>query len=230
MSRNFRVRVICGLGLFIVAVIAMYSFGGLPFKILTILFALLAAIELFSFLHKKHSTKAVILLLCELVFLICCPILVFQLNVPEIWLVLIGVCGYDIFAYLCGNLFGGKLIKKSRPFPRISQNKTWEGTVLGLVISISLVALVRFLANIDASYFFLLCGPLAMVGDLFESYMKRQFKIKDSNELVVKNPFLDKLEFIVGEKEGHGGFLDRIDSFAFTCTILLILFLAFQLF
>ena len=62
-----------------------------------------------------------------------------------------------------------------------------------------------------------------MVGDLFESYMKRQFNVKDSNELVVKNPFFDKLEFIVGEKEGHGGFLDRIDSIAFTCTILLIL-------
>ena len=54
------------------------------------------------------------------------------------------------------------------------------------------------------------------------AYLK-SVQVKDSNELVVKNPFFDKLEFIVGEKEGHGGFLDRCDSLAFTCTVLLII-------
>ena len=72
-------------------------------------------------------------------------------------------------------------------------------------------------------YIYLLCGPLALIGDLFESYLKRQFKVKDSNEIVIKNKFFEKLELIVGGTEGHGGFLDRIDSTAFTATILLII-------
>ena len=222
MSRNFQVRVACGLGLFIVAVIAMYTFDGIPFKVLAVLFALLAAAELLSFLTKKHSASATVLVLLELAFLVGCVAFIMQLSTLQIWLVMFGVCGYDIFAYLCGHLLGGKLVKKHRPFPKISKNKTWEGTVLGLACSVGLVSLLLALTH-SADYIFLLCGPLAMIGDLFESHMKRQFKIKDSNEIVVKNPFFDKLEFIVGEKEGHGGFLDRIDSAAFACTILLIL-------
>ena len=222
MSRNFQVRVACGLGLFIVAVIAMYTFNGIPFKVLAVLFALMATAELLSFLTKKHKTSATILVLIELAFLIGCLAFILQLSTLQIWLVMFGVCGYDIFAYLCGRMLGGKIIKKHRPFPKISKNKTWEGTVLGLAFSVGLVGLLLFLTH-SMDYIFLLCGPLAMIGDLFESYMKRQFKIKDSNEIVVKNPVFDKLEFIVGEKEGHGGFLDRVDSAAFACTILLII-------
>ena len=222
MSKNCQVRLLCGLGLFIVAVVTMYIFDGIPFKILAILFALIAAIELFSFLEKKKTVKNVILLFCELAFLVGGSIFVINITTLQIWLLIFGVCGYDIFAYLCGNAFGGKVIKHHRPFPYISKNKTWQGTVMGVIISICLVGVVLYLTNSN-QYWFLLCGPLAMIGDLFESYMKRQFKVKDSNELVVKNPFFDKLEFIVGEKEGHGGFLDRCDSIAFTCTILLII-------
>ena len=222
MSKNFQVRLLCGLGLFIVAVVTMYIFDGIPFKILAILFALIAAIELFSFLEKKKTVKNVILLFCELAFLVGGSIFVINITTLQIWLLIFGVCGYDIFAYLCGNAFGGKVVKHHRPFPYISKNKTWEGTVMGVIISICLVGVVLYLTNSN-QYWFLLCGPLAMIGDLFESYMKRQFKVKDSNELVIKNPFFDKLEFIVGEKEGHGGFLDRCDSIAFTCTILLII-------
>ena len=71
-------------------------------------------------------------------------------------------------------------------------------------------------------WYYLLCGPLALMGDLFESHLKRQFKIKDSNEIVIKNKTFAKLELLVGGTEGHGGYLDRIDSTAFAATILLI--------
>ena len=72
-------------------------------------------------------------------------------------------------------------------------------------------------------WYYLFCGPLALVGDLFESYLKRKFDVKDSNEILIKNKFFRNLELIVGGSEGHGGFLDRIDSSAFTCTILLLI-------
>ena len=61
------------------------------------------------------------------------------------------------------------------------------------------------------------------MGDLYESFLKRKFKVKDSNEIVVKNIVFQKLEDVVGGTGGHGGFLDRIDSTAFTATILLLI-------
>lgn len=222
MDKNFRVRVICGLGLFAVALIAMYTFDAVPFKILFGVFAIIAGIELLSFFKKVAHFKNVILAIVEIMFLIYGSMFIAQIGVVEIWYLIFGVCGYDIFAYLCGKMLGGKIIKNHHPFPKISKNKTWEGTILGLAISIILV-LILTTALGRADYIYLLCGPLALMGDLFESYLKRQFKVKDSNEIVIKNKFFEKLEILVGGTEGHGGYLDRIDSIAFTATVLLII-------
>ena len=226
MDKNFRVRVLCGLGLFIVALVAMYTFDAAPFKILFGLFAIVSGIELLSFFRKAAHFKNVILAIIEIMFLVYGSMFIAQVGVTEIWYIIFGVCGYDIFAYLCGKALGGKIIKKSRPFPKISKNKTWEGTVLGLLISVGLVALFTTVIG-RFEYIYLLCGPLALMGDLFESYLKRQFKVKDSNEIVIKNKFFEKLELVVGGTEGHGGFLDRIDSTTFTGSILLIIFAIF---
>lgn len=222
MDKNFRVRVICGLGLFAVALIAMYTFDAVPFKILFGVFAIIAGIELLSFFKKVAHFKNVILAIVEIMFLIYGSMFIAQIGVVEIWYLIFGVCGYDIFAYLCGKMLGGKIIRNHHPFPKISKNKTWEGTILGLAISIILV-LILTTALGRADYIYLLCGPLALMGDLFESYLKRQFKVKDSNEIVIKNKFFEKLEILVGGTEGHGGYLDRIDSIAFTATVLLII-------
>ena len=222
MDKNFRVRVICGFGLFFVALAAMYTFDAVPFKILFGLFAIISGIELLSFFKKVAHFKNVILAIIEIMFLFYGTLFVAQIGVVEIWYIIFGVCGYDIFAYLCGKMLGGKIVKKSRPFPKVSKNKTWEGTVLGLAISIGLVFILMTALG-RADYIYLLCGPLALMGDLFESYLKRQFKVKDSNEIVIKNKFFEKLELVVGGTEGHGGFLDRIDSTAFAATMLLII-------
>lgn len=222
MDKNFRVRVICGLGLFAVALIAMYTFDAVPFKILFGVFAIIAGIELLSFFKKVAHFKNVILAIVEIMFLIYGSMFIAQIGVVEIWYLIFGVCGYDIFAYLCGKMLGGKIIRNHHPFPKISKNKTWEGTILGLTISIILV-LILTTALGRADYIYLLCGPLALMGDLFESYLKRQFKVKDSNEIVIKNKFFEKLEILVGGTEGHGGYLDRIDSIAFTATVILII-------
>ena len=222
MDKNFRVRVICGFGLFFVALAAMYTFDAVPFKILFGLFAVIAGIELLSFFKKAAHFKNVILAIIEIAFLVYGSMFIAQVGVVEIWYIIFGVCGYDIFAYLCGKMLGGKIIKKSRPFPKVSKNKTWEGTVLGLAISVGLVFILTTALG-RADYIYLLCGPLALMGDLFESYLKRQFKVKDSNEIVIKNKFFEKLEVLVGGTEGHGGYLDRIDSTAFATTMLLII-------
>ncbi len=226
MDRNFQVRMTVGAGMFIVALISLLTFDGVPFKILYGIFALVAAVELFSFFRRKKEFENVILAIVELGFLIYSTIFVAQTDVAHFWYVILGVPGYDIFAYLSGKLCGGKIFKKSRPFPQVSKNKTWEGTILGLLIAIGAVAiLMATRGSFATDWMFLLCGPLALAGDLFESFLKRKFKVKDSNEILIKDPVFEKLEMLVGGSEGHGGFLDRIDSTAFTTSVLSIIIL-----
>lgn len=224
MDKNFRVRVIVGFVMFVVAVVALYTFDSVPFKVLFGLFAAVSLIELLSFFRKKFSSYGLGLAILEILFLVGGTIFVAQTNVDHFWYVILGVPGYDVFAYLFGKLCGGKIFKKSRPFPHVSKNKTWEGTALGLLAAVGLV-LVKIIVGGDfaTDWVYLLCGPLALCGDLFESHLKRQFKVKDSNELVIKNPVFARLEMLVGGSEGHGGFLDRIDSTAFACSVILVL-------
>lgn len=224
MDKNFKVRVIVGLIMFIVAIVALYTFESVPFKILYGFFAFVSAIELVSFFKKKRTFALIILAIIEAAYLAYSTIFISQIDVSHFWYIILGVPGYDIFAYLFGKMFGGKVFKKSRPFPYVSKNKTWEGTILGLSASIIMVTILVLSRDaLTTDWFYLLCGPLALIGDLFESLLKRKFGVKDSNEILIKNQIFEKLEMIVGGSEGHGGFLDRIDSTAFACTILLII-------
>lgn len=224
MDRNFKVRVAVGVAMFVVAVIALYVKEGLLFKFLYAFFALVAMIELFSFFKKKSTGLGSFMVILEVIILVWSIIFVADTDTNHFWYIILGVPGYDVFAYLFGKMLGGKIIKKSRPFPHVSKNKTWEGTVLGLATAVGLVAIKMFIGGDFATeWMYLLCGPLALCGDLFESYLKRTFKIKDSNEILIKNKAFAKLEMLVGGSEGHGGFLDRIDSTAFACTALLII-------
>lgn len=224
MDKNFKVRVSVSILLCAIAIPSLYIFNGVLFKVFFVLFAFVAAIELFSFLKHKKTFEHFILAIIELGLLIYGTLFVLQTDVFHFWYVILGVPGYDTFAYLIGKKWGGKFSKKSRPFPKISKNKTWEGTIGGVLVSFVLVlALMLISGDLGKDWIYLLCGPLAVAGDLFESYVKRQFRIKDSNEIVIKNKFFAKLELLVGGSEGHGGYLDRLDSLAFTSAILLIL-------
>lgn len=116
--------------------------------------------------------------------------------------VLIGVMAVawvaDIAAYFAGRAYG-----KRKLAPDISPGKTWEGVggaVGGVALYGALVAAcvgVRDTSIILPALLLLLpLTGLTIVGDLFESLMKRQAGIKDSSGLL----------------PGHGGVLDRIDS------------------
>ena len=222
MSKTFRTRLIVSLVLLAIAAVAIFTLESIPFKIFYGIFAIVAGLELLSFFKNKFNFWLLLLVVLEITLLVASSFFVAKVRAFEIILLILGVCGYDVFAYLFGGLIGGKIFKKSRPFRFVSKNKTWEGTFMGLVSSFTLVAILLFAFN-STEYIFLTAGPLALVGDLFESFIKRQFKIKDSSEIVVKNAFFDKLEILVGGRGGHGGYLDRIDSMALAATILLIL-------
>ncbi len=221
MTKNFKVRLSVSILLLIIAGVCLFTFDGIPFKIFFIAFALISILELLSFFKRKTTILATIFALIEVCLLFFASVFVSKISVLEIILLIFAVCGYDVFAYLFGNLLGGQIFGESRPFPHISKNKTWEGTLLGLITSFDLVGLLLVFTNSN-HYIFFIAGLLALVGDLFESFMKRRFGIKDSNEIVIKKPLFAKLELLVGGSEGHGGYLDRIDSMAFTATILLV--------
>lgn len=101
----------------------------------------------------------------------------------------------DIFAYL-----GGKLIGNKKIIPKISQGKTIEGTLVGLVFTVCVSFFIKDLTHFDnliALSCGLIIGILAFTGDILESIVKRKIGIKDSGKLI----------------PGHGGLMDRFDGY-----------------
>lgn len=119
---------------------------------------------------------------------------------PELLLITIfGVWANDTGAYLFGSFFG-----KHKFFERISRNKTWEGVAGGLLFTVaSMYACSFYCAKYLSGYHWFCLGAVVSVssiyGDLFESMIKRAAGVKDSGSAI----------------PGHGGVLDRIDSFLF---------------
>lgn len=113
------------------------------------------------------------------------------------------IFSFDTGSYLVGSLYG-----KIKIYPRISPNKTWEGFFGGYVCCIaSLLLIIWELGASFHIYFIMIFSAtvciLALMGDLFESWLKRHAHIKDSGTLM----------------PGHGGFLDRFDAIAFTAPL-----------
>jgi undecaprenyl diphosphate synthase len=101
----------------------------------------------------------------------------------------------DTFAYFVGRAFG-----RNKLAPRISPGKTIEGAIGGIVGSIVAALIVKiyspWLTWGQALIFGLVIGVVGQCGDLFESAVKRDFRVKDSGKIL----------------PGHGGILDRFDA------------------
>eukprot|EP01132_Coremiostelium_polycephalum_P000014 gene15-20_t len=116
-----------------------------------------------------------------------------------IWGVLLAIWANDIGAYLVGSFW--RFWKRHLLFPRVSPKKSWEGSVGGALLSL----LVTYILSLYFTHWsiiqWILLGVLASLigtyGDLVESLLKRSLQIKDSGSII----------------PGHGGFLDRFDSF-----------------
>lgn len=105
---------------------------------------------------------------------------------------------YDSFCYIWGSLLG-----RHKLFERISPKKTWEGAVLGGITTLvayyfaNKIPYLQMLSSIEWVILALVIIVSATYGDLVESLLKRNLGIKDSGSIM----------------PGHGGFLDRMDSF-----------------
>jgi phosphatidate cytidylyltransferase len=113
--------------------------------------------------------------------------------------VLVGTFLGDTGAYL-----GGRAIGATPMAPRISPKKTWEGLGVGIVVAIAAVWFAGlyqdWLSGTDALILGVAVAFVAPVGDLFESYLKRDAGTKDTGTLF----------------GAHGGALDRLDAVIFT--------------
>lgn len=107
----------------------------------------------------------------------------------------------DTAAYFSGRLFG-----RHKLAPAISPGKTWEGVAGAFVaLAVYAVALSLWSALPVRPLLFMVCGLLylSVLGDLFESWIKRMSGMKDSGDTL----------------PGHGGVLDRIDALTSTLPI-----------
>ena len=104
----------------------------------------------------------------------------------------------DTGAYVTGSLIG-----KTPLFPRISPNKTWEGSSGGVVFTLLFGYLLSLVFDdIPLTQWLglaLIVSIFGGIGDLVESMLKRSVNVKDSGNLL----------------PGHGGLLDRFDAFIF---------------
>ncbi|MCR6501964.1 phosphatidate cytidylyltransferase [Shinella sp. CPCC 101442] len=106
----------------------------------------------------------------------------------------------DILAYFVGRAIGGPKLA-----PPISPGKTWSGAIGGAVSAViagTLVYAAFFPLNgVWIPVIALILSVCSQIGDLFESFIKRRFGVKDSSRLI----------------PGHGGVMDRVDGLVFAC-------------
>ena len=183
-----------------------YSIKYIGSQILPVLLVTMVAGELY---FKKYNLQNVAISFFGLIYIPMCLSLMFQLrafmvntffinwafSIPLLLIATIWI--NDTMAYIVGSFIG------KRPLSSISPNKTWEGTIAGIIISVALVTKVLGTwIPIQEKYIFLMSVVAAIAGtfgDLFESKIKRMAGVKDSGSMM----------------PGHGGFLDRFDSILF---------------
>ena len=173
---------------------------------IVIMLAMLAA--LFRKTHMRDVLGSCIVCLYPTAFLLGYAHLSVQPDAifyPVLLITLFAAAGCDMFAYFFGRAFG-----KHKLCPSISPHKTVEGAVSGSVLGTALglvawailkdIAPIPWYVYVITSFFCTIAGQL---GDLCASMIKRQAGIKDFSDML----------------PGHGGFIDRIDSFAFALPV-----------
>jgi phosphatidate cytidylyltransferase len=117
------------------------------------------------------------------------------------------------FAY-----FGGRLLGRHKLAPRLSPGKSWEGLLVGAAagIFVAFIALYatrhKYLSVWQAIVLGVVIVVAELIGDLFESSLKRDLEVKDTGKLL----------------GGHGGMLDRVDGLLFAAPAAYYLVLAFH--
>lgn len=125
----------------------------------------------------------------------------------EVFMLFVLIWSSDTFAYLTGRFFG-----KHKMAPKISPKKTWEGFAGGVILTLILGFFVeKYFSELRGNWMIVgvLVATFAPLGDLVESQLKRTFAVKDSGNII----------------PGHGGVLDRLDSFIICAPVVYLYFI-----
>ena len=123
-------------------------------------------------------------------------------DIPEFGFWAVMAVLFTVFAADTGAFFVGRALGRHRMAPAISPNKSWEGFVGGVLTAIGVAFVIlykdrdEFLTIPESLVLGLVIALAAVLGDLFESAVKRDLDVKDSGRVL----------------GGHGGMLDRLDS------------------
>ncbi|WP_210352279.1 phosphatidate cytidylyltransferase [Texas Phoenix palm phytoplasma] len=166
---------------------------------------------LFKYDFKINNLSYIFLTLVYIVFFSSCFFSLILLNYQWYLYIFIITITYDSFSYFGGNLFG-----KNYLCSKLSPKKTWEGFFCGFLFTL-LMALLFFidkLTNLKSYCFFVffifISCIISQFGDLIASKIKRNFNLKDFNNIL----------------PGHGGLIDRLDSLLFLSFFIVIFILS----
>jgi phosphatidate cytidylyltransferase len=191
----------------------------------------------YLFLNKANSFETIMLMLIAAVFImLCIPVLDIKHTFVDVSVTILGFIYIAVFfsfivlvnnktngsylvwlifisSWLCDTTayYVGRSMGKNKLCPKVSPNKTVEGSIGGLLGSavactIFGVIIRGFGIHIDIIHFLLiglLCGVFCQFGDLIASSIKRYVNAKDYSNLI----------------PGHGGILDRFDSILFASVV-----------
>jgi len=132
----------------------------------------------------------------------------------ELGLVYVFFVLFTLWATDSGAYFVGRSLGKNKLWPEISPNKTIEGAIGGICCALIVALIFYFFTNIDISFVKIVVMAIVIaifgqMGDLVQSAFKRYYGVKDSGTIL----------------PGHGGVLDRSDSWIFVFPILHLLHL-----
>lgn len=183
-------------------------------EILALSLILIAVITLFKYANELYFDSG------KLIFTVIYVALPFSfaLGLPkfstydntfslEVLFLFVLIWSSDTFAYLTGKFFG-----KHKMAPKISPKKTWEGYIGGVVLTLVLSYFIEhYQPELRGNWMIVgfLVAAFAPLGDLVESQLKRNFGVKDSGNIL----------------PGHGGVLDRLDSFLICAPVVYLYFI-----
>lgn len=186
-------------------------------EILALSLILIAVVTLFRFKDELYSESG------KLIFTVIYTALPFSFALalpswnsngeftPEVFMLFVLIWSSDTFAYLAGRIFG-----KHKMAPTISPKKTWEGFAGGVVLTLILAFFIeKNMPDLRGNWMVVgfLVSVFAPLGDLVESQLKRTFDVKDSGNII----------------PGHGGILDRLDSFIICVPVVYLYFILAKL-
>jgi phosphatidate cytidylyltransferase len=203
MTRELRPLVLGGYLGFVLMLLGL-QLGGLAWMLGGLLSTLLFAFVVYGLGGVRQSaTSSFAVTLLGVAWVgagIGCLLLVRAIPEHGFWAVMAVL--FTVFAADTGAFFVGRTLGRHRMAPAISPKKSWEGFVGGLVAAVLVAFLVlyrdrdEFLTIPEMLVLGLVVALAAVVGDLFESAVKRDLEVKDSGRVL----------------GGHGGMLDRLDS------------------